>query len=1469
MFVLALLAAFQPAHPFSVSVGSPIFSTVSNVTTAIYTATISYSDADGTAERTFTINNGESSTEIGFAPQAPRVRYSYNKVGYVPFQVIKVEAERCITQPNANISLLLSNFVKAQTGFTLQEFKNAYGSVPGRTPVLYGGKMLSWASNHYQTTPTSFRRQSPRPMSRRLMDGGAAAAGAKVFGTALLGGIAGGIFGSYLFCDLLSQCGGGGVDADTFNHLTNQVKDLSNKIDDVTKPLNATLNDLENINGNLSQWATSAESLLNAHASDITTLKSETLDNTAAIANLSSTSTYLRLWIGNVSLQMNSQFGAQQSQISGLVDQTTAIGQAVILLGNQTSLGFIAGATRDYQLALAQRAMLNQMYFDEQDLTMRRMLTQQYHQIIDTTPFPLNMRVFTTDTGQRPLSWAQRLALRNLANADRVSTVRVQYTTRSGGSAGGGGVWSGGTYTAHDTRFLFICDADFALNNTAGMDMQSMFRFLGPDSLVAGQTCYQNNVNQTWSCNCVLQIVDDTCTIQDNTAIAPLDSSANGVDPIGIWPFGWDSQDRGMANQSQTLASHPSVMSRCKTLVTSTTIGTYTNTGDFNTDFSTICLNSISAIATAGNNRRVRIWLNDTTWYMDYTQNSTYFASSADQCIVDWPTVQQAVQRPIMRLSTIVYVFWGEGFDIYTKYYQPLRENTIYGTMGAEVRFNNMPFSRLPGIVQAARCMEMTFTLISDTGDPDTTKTPVYALEYQRTDATINMRVNGASDYLTDTDGTLTTSFQALGGLYYGNLTTISDVTLVSSDNSLLPSADGAMYIDTGLADRIVDVPFELFSFAYEPDARCNHVNYLFEDANWDGFNATSQINSSRWYLNYNTRFDARCASVDPARYLRILEDLAPGYSVCGYPDYTYTGGGNAGLRLNQTNSGFDVVLNFGPCKLRERFLWSFDYVNGYLDLYPVSYTGVVQLQVPGGTWVETVTTKCPDGFNITRANGRVIVQFTTLSPDPLRLLVVVSSNSTSPGCNKNTLYTYSLTSPLLITDLTACGQQFVQAYPYQSSRACYPGAGIYANSSTTPTQLAGMQSTTAVFVWRSVESTASTMLSVQAILDNLNNQVNNVPYIAQTIDDLRTSMALFYANASRALANFSTNDPYYAGIYAQFNAAILANQAAVQQRIEAVYNSSTALTIALASQNITLADLYAAGNGLRTSIAQFNIDAELTRQALTNLSTWIEQQQWIYAKVTNCDGFAALTCWFTDIFGSVFGLIGNIIRYLVMFLMVLGIVYLLALLLLRAGFIARCIGRMMYWWSLAAEQANEHHDMLWQQHLVDKQNRQREGAMQRTATTGPLQPAPIATGVPVATAQTPLYYTTPGGGMVQVQQQAQAVPQQQAFVQAPAPVQAPVQPQQQFVSVAAPAPTGTTTYVVAGGQTALPIQVEGAPARVLSAPKLGRGRWKPASASSVAVTIDTRQLEEQERQRLLWRPGDEAAEEDEDGYEN
>lgn len=646
----------------------------------------------------------------------------------------------------------------------------------------------------------------------------------------------------------------------------------------------------------------------------------------------------------------------------------------------------------------------------------RRMISLYYHQTLKELDSLIDKigptAPFMNDPGRKPLTFAQKNALRNVAGALVMASVELQGSYRVASSPGS----STKNAFAVGLKIDMICDPDYVANiSISEPGPEFIWDSIGPETTAMPQCSGILGTASPWNCQCIFRVTGKRAQYpSSNPSSSVLFPWYLGNSEIGLYYAQINALTSGSLTGSTPIDLAPVYLN------TMTEMEAYLESAE-------ICNPSSATNTREWINDRVRVLSQFTVQYADVLLESTLFPTGrAAMCNGYYQEVLSSNPSANATIASIVFTFLRQEFGSFLRVRSETANNLIYGSAG-EVKVDTQPGSTNPTRYPAYKQSIVQFASLAVDEYGQAKTLPVFRLKRRGIRYKLNMRYNGGSTvtHSAMNDGNQTDIPSADPLL--GNITTVSDTALATITN--LDLLDPTMpwighsvhhtnnpaYFDA-LSEEETDpsmptlhTDFKLTDIVFN-GPREDAMNYIWNEKRFfdnqpikETYDLGSQMimNISTWRMQATpgSNWDPLRATNTAAQKLRRIP---PGTSFC-----------------EQSYSVFDAALttarpNNDMCDIREAFeapvYWPLD--TSEVTFVPRDkYVFEHVVEVPLGTLTEIVTTKCPSSYNVTyypstqlamivlRSDSEAIsAKYSICKSDGITCLVSGTTISMSPG---------------------------------------------------------------------------------------------------------------------------------------------------------------------------------------------------------------------------------------------------------------------------------------------------------------------------------------------------------------------------------------------------------------------------------------------------------------------------------------
>jgi hypothetical protein len=1010
-----------------------------------------------------------------------------------------------------------------------------------------------------------------------------------LIGGALAAGFVGGLVGSWLF-----GSGGGGCSTcqEQINRISGTLGTISNQI--------AAVNQFVQDQNAWTQQATTAfaqQNLINAQQQQQLSSLSQGISGlqnevNAVVLSIQYITSNLTVQQNNVNRALTAEFQATQSQAIALQTMWNAT------TGQITRISSALQTINQQIVSLYQNS-----YAIYTDRDMQRSLRKAFFDSLATSTTSLPSTLFSRIQGLAPMTWAQRLAIRNIQNAIKISTVHLLYTTNP----------SPNTYVATDLAVSFACDQEWLANNTMGVSVSFDFLFTAMNS--ANTSCYPNSVSASWTCACVVTIVKTTC-------------QAKSV--AHTFPWNWNpTASMGLSSDSTAhCVSQPQVTGVDPTQTNNAFRSIFTSGIQWDSWWAAFCTPGYQTFMTSSSGSRLRITSDQWPAYFDMVFDQTY----PGMCVSNYATLgdtPDAALKPTYK----IYQLWSLAYQYAEQNLLQQVETNIWGVWPTDLKTVTNSYNQRPDLVQTYRCEDVYYSLVSNQ------VLPVYKATLLTVEHDLALSVNGGAQIIMN--GNVTNVPVGVQ-----NVTMISDVVLSADYAGLIPSyfyIVGDPLNPRSLYPGVIhDVPWSLIGESGTPQA--GFINYIRRNSS---FGATQVMDPRQWRNDFQMPFDPQAADTYAAQYIRQVQSVG-GVIGCGndVPE-------NGDVSASFAHKSGDYQL----CDIMKFFNFAPNYVSGTLLLQPRQFTyQFSNVQVPGGVYTQQFLTSCPSAYQVTNGTAVTVVRFNTNQVSTQQIRVVLTQTGTRCTAPTSTVYSYASSRPLTI-QIPACGNQYMQVYTLSSDIPCY-SSSIYLQASQSSqsgqavppsvvTALAQFQDETAVSISSGLASTVLTQRQIASLTN---------PSSYATVQDALQASISAVDQSNAALLNLTSNAAAYTQISNALNASIDPLRQQVLAGIAQQYVINAVVMNMISEMGGTLLDLTRLALSVKNDSQLVNETSLAAQASIAATIAYIRSHQ--SSGSDSCGSgsgffgaiFGSIKCWLED-------LVISMLRFVIVGLLVVAVV--------------------------------------------------------------------------------------------------------------------------------------------------------------------------------------------------------------------
>ena len=592
----------------------------------------------------------------------------------------------------------------------------------------------------------------------------------------------------------------------------------------------------------------------------------------------------------------------------------------------------------------AQRQIDNALVNLIHDRHMRRAIIDMFHKLIDI-PFAQPVRPMVRFAGTPPLSRQARADLSRLQNgAFLVTSVVMQRTVLVS------------SLLAQEVNMSYYCDPVFLLNSQqSSVSFQDLFDNIGPGNCTA-----LDRLAAPWTCRCVVVVERRSCTVLAGNAFPWQQGHTTQLLP--------ENCNGGVS--TQTLANGNPV----DVLTSPADVYAYVSNdlcGDPGIQASTTGVIATNPVAGA----KVRVFSDAWPRFHDLTLDTT---TDPGACEANFALVFGDGDTHT-RLAFNIYQLWSVAYDSIQRTRLVDLESQVYGTMASDVSFTVDPFDTDNKEQQKYQCVSFSVGLISDA------KIPLYVSSLSQVIQNFRIEVDNEEIHTTSTGlSTPVTSKTLPSATSPGNVTVSSNLIVSDPVQAALPTRFfryGAWRAGSEL-ENTYDVPFDLTSSSGTAAGRAGKTNYVFQ-SRFGLKDVNTPITAAGWRSYYQTPLAPHLMGPAPANFNRTIRNI-PGTQtfLC---DKQIASNGIGQYNSTIDNEWCQILSFFDVLAINDQ---------GQLLFRPHLWTYEVTVETPGGTFIINHLSTCPEATNVTRANGQVVVELNTSSPQAVTLNYEINGDS-------------------------------------------------------------------------------------------------------------------------------------------------------------------------------------------------------------------------------------------------------------------------------------------------------------------------------------------------------------------------------------------------------------------------------------------------------------------------------------------
>lgn len=973
--------------------------------------------ADGFGQ-VFTINgvNGQVSHSVTLTPLAPVVRYRRVLIGYIPRGVWSIRSTACLTNLPHNLTEEAVAYAESighddSGSFLYTESTGGVSTPTGQAPIFAAESIPALASNTMRSLLAEPESDGTAAEKGGLKQYGLAGSAGLAYGfveyspvfkpvrnnpygsaamTLVLGGAVGGGPGLAFAAGTVAMklfFGGGksGLDAvfDALKALTANIdKFISKQVEWNARQIKVDQSILNTqriqvgINEYLMDQTESNRIGINILQTQVRTLYNQSQSQQTAITGIYNN---IRWLINATSVSDNNLYNILINEHDNIEEQFKRV--------NLNQQRFIT----------VQRGITTTLLRMISRIDLKRQLISSHWANMDDAQWPVDwVATFADDEGKRPRSHAERLLLQNEDSAFTVSTTRMEYTQDDGLHG-----------IAVELKTEYKCDRGWLLNNTdVNSDFRTLMNNLGHDN--ATHKCTEST---PWTCTCAIVVTKRSCLLNADNR---------------LWPWHWGIHTR-------TIKDNPHEVTYCTGGISEeTTVGTFTNEGDWNNYITSVCM---SSMLKTGFGESVRIQSDESTTYVNLDLHDK---STQGACDPDWFTSGSHSNDSDFTLAESVFRMWQHSYQAKALKILGDEESDMFGVMPSHASVTERPARRYPGAFPTFQCFEGDATVI--TKHPTNGKLPVYVMVPLDTTNKMDISINNGATV--STNGSFHGPWVTGGNFTLTSAITVDETVSTSLSGTFVTVGDflnDSYYREYGeWASYTFDVPQSSLPLTRTRSTLCNTVMYMMQNEAQGNRTMSSPFNASAWEFFSGEYFKPECASDSPHLYMRTIDQRNGRYQCGPSIDPDYVGWRTVSDRFQDANHLWCDVLDSYDAR-REGDIFEFR---------PTKWTMRATFHAPAGTWVQEVQTSCPDNYTstVSVATGTTSVVLYKKSTHTMQVKVCLSSDA-QPGCSiaGSGTYQYSESMPAVIPTVAVQSNMYMQAFVIgqEEEGGCFAGKGI------------------------------------------------------------------------------------------------------------------------------------------------------------------------------------------------------------------------------------------------------------------------------------------------------------------------------------------------------------------------------------------------------------------------------------------
>ncbi|MBL4664389.1 MAG: hypothetical protein JKY23_00280 [Nitrospinaceae bacterium] len=819
----------------------------------------------------------------------------------------------------------------------------------------------------------------------------------------------------------------------------------------------------------------------------------------------------------------NRNFAALKAQVSANANLSRTEWNATVNFMTETTRRFyeivhrIGGVTRQ---VTSIEVLLMSMY---KQVEMRRSVISLFHEV-STVATPIATTPFLGYLGEAPYTEAQLNALGNRNSARRVASVYLERTVLRGGT----------DYWAQWINLTYACDPRYIIQNIVPfLSVEALFGSIGPGG------CYSGSPAAPWTCNCVILVETEECLVTSH--------------PSRRFPWSWPvnttyllPMNPGSCGSGDDLV--PGCQSKCTLPIVHRAPLVLDNRVGVEAYMSGLCSGSdgdvalpdVSATATVPP-AKVRIYSMLYGTYSDLTLDPA--VAGSDVCSGEFAVEHRAGQNEALFLGYHVYYMWLLMYQRGVSTWIPEVEELLMGKVASNLYFREVPFDVDAKYQQTHRCTEFAFARTTST------KLPVYVDILNSVQTSMQVTVGTQLIQGPLTASPVTSSHRisiALNGLTSGgNVTVTTAIDLSNNVVNVLPGLFRRVGLWRGPTnlESTWDVPGEQLCPGELPQSRAACMNYISQGANWTGVTDSSPITIEEWKSNYHAYFNPHNLGDSPSSYRRQLftsgtqATCSGSYDIDGTPIATTT----------SENFWCEILRNYDVSTVGadQEEMW----------FKPRAFAYTTTVEVPGGSFIQRLTSFCPSSLRVVETAGDVHVELNTTVPELITVRIKVTSRDlpSDPACVFHDQDdTMSIIKPfrLDIPFSALCSPYMLNVRPVDSTQWCYGVEGRVIDSSHVIEDGSGVPGPVQIAISYSEDRVLDDLLNQLATSEAFSWNLTQLQFSTLSDQDLDAHITTMETDRINSIDKMKLGTGAYAKIIAAAKARIAANVAAARKAI-------------------------------------------------------------------------------------------------------------------------------------------------------------------------------------------------------------------------------------------------------------------------------------------------------------------------------